>query len=127
MVGGDRELPDGVGYDGEVLSGEGEVDAPPFASTPRSTGSTRSRPAVLHTHMPFATALARLEEPRLAALGQTEIACLDTIAYDDEYTGLALDPAEGERLAHMLGPDRGVLLMANHGVYRLRQERRRGL
>jgi ribulose-5-phosphate 4-epimerase/fuculose-1-phosphate aldolase len=66
--------------------------------------------------MPFATALARLAEPRIAAIGQTEIGFLDTIAYDDEYTGLALDPAEGERLAHVLGRDRTVLMMANHGV-----------
>src|SRR6266853_99550 len=52
----------------------------------------------------------------LAAPGQTESGFLDASAYDDEYTGLAMDPAEGERLARVMGPDRSVLVMANHGV-----------
>src|SRR5437588_7073875 len=105
-----------IGYDGAVLSGEGEVERSAFCIHAPIHRLVPQHACVLHTHMPFASALARLEEPRLAALGQTEIAFLDTIAYDDEYTGLALDPAEGERLAHLLAPDRGVLLMANHGV-----------
>ena len=66
--------------------------------------------------MPFATALTRLEEPRIEAIGQTEIAFLDCVGYDDEYTGLAMEPAEGERLAGVLGPKNKVLFMANHGV-----------
>ena len=37
------------------------------------------------------------------------------IAYDDEYTGPALDPAEGARLARVIG-DKTVLFMANHGI-----------
>ena len=38
------------------------------------------------------------------------------MSYDAEYTGLAFDPAEGERLAAMLGPKNKMLFMANHGV-----------
>jgi ribulose-5-phosphate 4-epimerase/fuculose-1-phosphate aldolase len=105
-----------VGFDGTVLSGEGEpelsavcIHAPIHRLVPKHA-------CVLHTHMPFASALARLAEPRLAALGQTEIGFLDTIAYDDDFTGLAFDPAEGERLAGLLDPDRSVLVMAHHGV-----------
>ena len=37
------------------------------------------------------------------------------IAYDDAYDGPAFDPAEGDRLAKMLG-DKTILFMANHGV-----------
>jgi ribulose-5-phosphate 4-epimerase/fuculose-1-phosphate aldolase len=105
-----------VGYNGAVLSGEGMVERSAVCIHAPIHRIHAQQACVLHTHMPFASALARLEEPRLAALGQTEIGFLDTIAYDDEYTGLALDPAEGERLASVLGPDRSVLLMANHGV-----------
>jgi ribulose-5-phosphate 4-epimerase/fuculose-1-phosphate aldolase len=105
-----------IGYDGEVLSGEGEVERSAFCIHAPIHRLVPQHACVLHTHMPFASALARLEEPRLAALGQTEIGFLDTIAYDDEYTGLAMDPAEGERLARVLGPERSVLMMANHGV-----------
>lgn len=105
-----------VGYDGSVLRGEGEVERSAFCIHAPIHRLVSRHACVLHTHMPFASALARLAEPRLLALGQTEIGFLDTIAYDDEYTGLALDPAEGERLAGVLGPNRSVLVMAHHGV-----------
>jgi ribulose-5-phosphate 4-epimerase/fuculose-1-phosphate aldolase len=106
-----------VGYDGRVLNGEGEVERSGFCiHMPIHRRFPTEQACVLHTHMPFASALARLEEPRLEAIGQTELGFFDIIAYDDRYTGLALDPAEGERLAEMLGPDKKVLLMANHGV-----------
>ncbi len=105
-----------VGYDGRLLTGTGDIEqsafcihAPIHRLLPRAT-------CVLHTHMPFASALTRLEEPHIEAIGQTEIGFLDCIAYDEKYTGLALDPAEGERLAAVLGPQNKVLFMANHGV-----------
>ena len=36
-------------------------------------------------------------------------------AYDDSYGGPAFDPAEGERLAGVIG-NKKILMMANHGV-----------
>src|SRR6202790_4218977 len=71
--------------------------------------------AVFHTHMPYASALTRLEDPRIKEIGQTEVGMSGEIAYDDEYTGPALDPAEGARLARVIG-DKTVLFMANHGI-----------
>jgi len=68
-----------------------------------------------HTHMPHASALTRLEDPRIKEIGQTEVGLSGAIAYDDEYTGPALDPAEGARLAKVIG-DKTVLFMANHGI-----------
>jgi ribulose-5-phosphate 4-epimerase/fuculose-1-phosphate aldolase len=65
--------------------------------------------------MPYASALTRLEDPRIKEIGQTEVGMMGQIAYDDEYTGPALDPAEGERLAGVIG-DKTVLFMANHGI-----------
>ncbi|HEX3953323.1 MAG TPA: class II aldolase/adducin family protein [Stellaceae bacterium] len=105
-----------VGYDGEILRGEGEAERSAYCIHAPIHRLVPKHACVMHTHMPFASALARLAEPRLAALGQTEIGFLDTIAYDDDYTGLAFDPAEGERLAALLGTDRTVLVMAAHGV-----------
>jgi len=98
------------------LRGEGEVERSGFCIHAPIHRLVPQHACVLHTHMPFASALARLAESRLVSLGQTEIAFLDTIAYDDDYTGLAFDPAEGERLARVLGPDCSVLVMAHHGV-----------
>jgi ribulose-5-phosphate 4-epimerase/fuculose-1-phosphate aldolase len=65
--------------------------------------------------MPYASALTRLEDPRIKEIGQTEVGMSGKIAYDDEYTGPALDPAEGARLAGVIG-DKSVLFMANHGI-----------
>src|SRR5262249_56210326 len=71
--------------------------------------------AVFHTHMPYTSALTRLEDPRIKEIGQTEVGMIGEIAYDDTYTGPAFDTGEGERLAGILG-DKGVLFMANHGI-----------
>ena len=37
--------------------------------------------------MPYASALTRLEDPRIKEIGQTEVGMSGEIAYDDEYTG----------------------------------------
>ena len=105
-----------VGYDGRVLAGEGEVEQSAFCIHAPIHRLVPEHACVLHTHMPYVSALARLEEPEILAIGQTEIGFLDKVAYDHDYTGPALDPAEGERLAGVIGPDKKVLFMANHGV-----------
>jgi ribulose-5-phosphate 4-epimerase/fuculose-1-phosphate aldolase len=105
-----------VGYDGRVLAGSGEVERSAFCIHAPIHRLVPEHACVLHTHMPYASALARLEEPEIQAIGQTEIGFLDKIAYDHDYTGPALDPAEGERLAGIIGSDKKILFMANHGV-----------
>jgi ribulose-5-phosphate 4-epimerase/fuculose-1-phosphate aldolase len=105
-----------VGYDGRVLRGSGEVEQSAFCIHAPIHRLIPEHACVLHTHMPYASALARLEEPQILPIGQTEIGFLDKIAYDHDYTGPALDPTEGERLAHVIGRDNKVLFMANHGV-----------
>jgi ribulose-5-phosphate 4-epimerase/fuculose-1-phosphate aldolase len=104
-----------VGYDGTVLSGSGEVERSAYCIHAPIHRLLPKAACVLHTHMPYASALTRLEEPQIQAIGQTEIGFLDEIAYDQDYTGLAYDPAEGERLAGVLG-EKSILFMANHGV-----------
>lgn len=104
-----------VGYDGRVLSGSGEVEISAYCIHAPIHRLAPHAACVLHTHMPYASALARLEDPRILPIGQTEVGFLDIVAYDEHYAGLAHDPAEGERLAGVLG-DKNVLFMANHGV-----------
>ncbi len=105
-----------VGYDGRLLAGSGEIERSGFCIHAPIHRLLPNAACVLHTHMPFASALVRLEDPRLLPIGQTELDFLDITAYDRDYAGLAFDPAEGERLAGLLGPKNKVLLMANHGV-----------
>lgn len=70
---------------------------------------------VLHTHMPYATALSMLEGGRLLMAHQNALRFHDAVAYDEQYNGLVLDDAEGERIARKLVGAR-VLFLANHGV-----------
>ncbi|MEY3705761.1 MAG: hypothetical protein RL585_318 [Pseudomonadota bacterium] len=71
--------------------------------------------AVLHTHMPYATALTLVAGGRLAWCNQNALRFWDRIGYDDTYNGIALDDAEGERIARTVA-GKDVVFMASHGV-----------
>jgi ribulose-5-phosphate 4-epimerase/fuculose-1-phosphate aldolase len=71
---------------------------------------------ILHTHMPYTTALACLRDFEFLMLDQNACRFHGRIAYDRHYSGMALDDAEGERVAKLLGDDKSVLFMGNHGV-----------
>ena len=101
--------------DGEVKHGTGDVERSCYCIHAPIHKAVPQARAVFHTHMPFASALTRLDDPRIKEIGQTEVGLLGKIAYDDQYTGTALEPEEGERLAGVIG-DKTVLFMANHGV-----------
>ncbi len=70
---------------------------------------------VLHTHMPFATALTLLQGGKLEMASQNALRFYRQIAYENEYNGLVLDDAEAERIVRRLGGN-SVLFLANHGV-----------
>jgi len=70
---------------------------------------------VMHTHMPWATALTCLERPSFRYVHQNSLRFFEDIAWDDDYRGLAESPEEGERIALAMGRAH-VLFMANHGV-----------
>ena len=104
-----------VDGDGNALDGDGEVERSAFVIHSRvHQGCPRAR-CVMHTHMPYATALGLLEDTGLEPVEQNALRFYDDVAYDSGYTGLALAQDEGERLASALG-DKRVLFMANHGV-----------
>lgn len=71
---------------------------------------------VLHTHMPYATALTCLRDFEFLPLDQNACRFYGRIAYDRDYAGMALDDTEGVRVARLLGDDKSVLFLANHGV-----------
>lgn len=105
-----------VSYDGELMRGEGEVEQSCLCiHAPIHRKLPDHATAVFHTHMPHASALSRLEDPCIKPIGQTEVMLSSTIAYDSDYTGPALNPNEGERLAGLVGSKK-ILFMANHGV-----------
>src|SRR3990170_4004603 len=100
---------------GKVLEGEGEYEKTAFYIHSRIHLGNPRATCVLHTHMPYATALTLLEGGRLEMVEQNALRFHDDIAYDDIYNGLVVDNAEGDRLARAMGSKR-VMFLANHGV-----------
>jgi len=104
-----------VGYDGMLLAGEGMIERSAYCIHAPIHRLVPAAAAVFHTHQPYASALARLEDPRILPIGQTEVGIMMVTAYDNTYAGPAFDPEEGERLAGLVG-DKKVLMMASHGI-----------
>lgn len=100
---------------GNVVEGEGEVDRTAACiHAPVHARLSHAR-CVLHTHMPYATALSSIEGVRLEPIHQNATRFYDLVAYDRDFGGLAMESEEGERICAALGNKR-VLFMANHGV-----------
>ena len=99
---------------GDTLGGEGAVELSAqciHAPVHRITGAR----VVLHTHQTWALALNMLANNRLITASQTSIFFHGSVAYDDDYQGLAHSVREGERLATLMG-DKSTMFMKNHGV-----------
>ena len=71
---------------------------------------------ILHTHMANATALCCLLDFEFLMLDQNACRFYRRIAYDRHYSGMALEASEGQRVAQLMGTDKSVMFMGNHGV-----------
>jgi ribulose-5-phosphate 4-epimerase/fuculose-1-phosphate aldolase len=100
--------------DGEVIEGNGTVERTAFSLHAPIHRRNAAARACFHTHMPHATALCLVKDGRLLPVVQEAMMFHDRIAYDEDYSGLALDTAEGDRVAGAMG-DKDVLFMRNHG------------
>lgn len=107
-----------VAWDGTVLAGEGHVEDSAFGIHAPIHERVPMAEAVFHTHMPFASALTRLEDQKIKPIGQTEISLMRNICYDSDYQGPASDVSEGQRMVSLLeaNPGKTIVFMANHGV-----------
>lgn len=100
---------------GNTVEGEGVAEASAYHIHSRIHIWAPHAAVVLHTHQPYATALTMVEGGRIEPCIQSAMRFYGRIAYDDSYNGVALDNAEGDRMAALLG-DKEVMLLANHGV-----------
>ncbi len=101
--------------EGRVLEGDGELEISAFTIHSQIHLRHPRAACVLHTHMPYATALTAIEDGRLEPVNQNALRFYGDIAYDDDYNGLSDDIAEGARMAAAMG-DKRILFLANHGV-----------
>jgi len=104
-----------IDTDGNKLAGRHEVESTAMyihAAIHRIC----KKACVLHTHMPYSTALTLTADRALDThLSQNAMRFLDRIAIDDQYNGLALDASEGERIARAMG-SADIAFLGNHGV-----------
>jgi len=104
-----------IDTDGNKLAGRHEVESTAMyihAAIHRIC----KKACVLHTHMPYSTALTLTADRGLDThLSQNAMRFLDRVAIDEHYNGLALDASEGERIARAMGTA-DIAFLGNHGV-----------
>lgn len=104
-----------VDSDGKLIKGEEPPEATAFFIHWRIHVNCPYARAILHTHMPYATALTSIAGARIEPLVQPALKFHNQIAYEDQYNGLAMGVEEGDRLSSAL-KDKRVAMLANHGV-----------
>ena len=91
-----------VNAQGERLAGRHRVE-PTAMYIHAAIHQVAGKRSVLHTHMPYATALTLVQSRQLdTTLSQNAMRFHDRVAVDDHYNGLALDETEGRRIAESL-------------------------
>ncbi len=104
-----------VNAEGDVVEGKHVVEPTAFYIHSRIHVGKRKK-VVLHTHMPFATALTLLQDGELDVFtNQNAMRFYGRIGYDRNYGGVALDDDEGDRICNTMG-DADVVFMQHHGV-----------
>ncbi|HKE05073.1 MAG TPA: aldolase [Blastocatellia bacterium] len=101
--------------DGAVIEGRRQVEATAFFIHGRIHRGKPNAACVMHTHMPYATALAISDGGRLEWASQNALRFYGRVAYDEFYNGLVLDVGEGDRICAQI-ENADVLFLANHGV-----------
>ena len=103
-----------VDHDGNVVEGELPLNIAAFAI---HSAVHKARPDVIaaaHTHSLYGKTWSSLGR-KLDPLTQDSCAFYDDHALFDDFTGVVVDPDEGDRLAAALGPSKAVILQ-NHGL-----------
>ena len=102
-----------VSHGGEVVEGEGLLNGAAFTIHSHIHKARPEVTAAAHAHSLYGKAwssLGRLLDP----ITQDACAFYDDHALLDDYTGVVVDMDEGERLAHVLG-QRKAIILKNHG------------
>ena len=101
--------------DRRILEGSNAVEDSAFFIHSRIHMAKPRARCVLHTHMPYATAICLLKQGRLRMASQNAIRFYGRVAYIEDYGGMAFDSSEGDRLAAAMG-DHDIAFLGAHGV-----------
>jgi ribulose-5-phosphate 4-epimerase/fuculose-1-phosphate aldolase len=104
-----------IDLEGRIVAGDGTWEPTAFHIHSRIHRAVPRARCVMHTHMPYATALTSLAEMGILPVNQSSMRFVRRFATLESYGGLALDAAEGDRIVAAF-QEKDVLLMANHGV-----------
>ncbi len=104
-----------VDHEGKVVEGSGEVEITAFQIHSAIHRNDSNATVVMHTHQPYATALACCEGESLKPVSQSSLMFYGDVAYEHEFRGLADSDEEGVRLADSINK-KSVLFLGNHGV-----------
>ncbi|MGW4389075.1 class II aldolase/adducin family protein [Streptomyces sp. NBC_00063] len=100
--------------DGQVVEGRRHVNQAAFTVHAQVHRARPDVVAVAHCHSLYGRALSTLGE-LIDPITQEACAFYEDHALLDEYTGVAVDPDEGRRIAAALGPYK-ALILRNHGL-----------
>ena len=103
-----------VNHDGEVVEGNGPVNAAAFVIHSQVHAARPDAVAAAHAHSTYGKCWSTLGRP-LDPLTQDACAFYGDHAVFDDYAGVVLDLEEGKRIAHALGGAKAVILR-NHGL-----------
>jgi ribulose-5-phosphate 4-epimerase/fuculose-1-phosphate aldolase len=112
----DLLLLDAEGPDDVIGQGAGKADPTAWHIHSKIHAGNPKARCVLHTHMFYATTLACLKDYRLQMIDQNAMRFHDRIAYDENFSGMALDDGEGRRIGGTVEEGKSVVFMASHGV-----------
>ncbi|MFT5503396.1 MAG: ribulose-5-phosphate 4-epimerase/fuculose-1-phosphate aldolase [Gammaproteobacteria bacterium] len=106
-----------IDSNGNIVEGQGEVEATALFIHVAGHKANPRHKILLHTHMPHATALTMVEGGKLEMAHQTAASFYGRMAHHG-FGGLALDDAEGKRIAKAQrdNPDIDILFLDNHGI-----------
>ena len=103
-----------VDADGAILEGDGLLNQAAFAIHSRIHKARPDVVAAAHSHSIYGKSWSALGRP-LDPLTQDACAFYQDHAVFDDYTGVVLDTAEGDRIGAALGANKAVILR-NHGL-----------
>jgi ribulose-5-phosphate 4-epimerase/fuculose-1-phosphate aldolase len=101
-------------HDGNVLEGEGPINRAAFAIHSRVHAARPDVVAAAHSHSPYGKTWSALGR-RLDPITQDACAFFEDHGLFDDFTGVVVDTAEGDRIAAALGKHKAVILQ-NHGL-----------